>query len=173
MERMLYLQISEARMEEMRNEIVEILRESGAKCGLLIDSSGYLLIRKGFSLIQEIESLCALIAASRASTREIARILDQEEISVIYHQGSGDHIHSTDVGKHAILTLIFDDRADLATIRKVVTQRIGVIDELLNNSLLDTQTRTKGIQNLRDNADKTLDALFQGEEGDGSMADTG
>ena len=101
-------------MAKIRDVIVDVLRESGAKCGLLIEPNGRLLVRKGFTLIREIENLAVLIAASRATTQAIGKILGQEEISVIFHQGSGDHIHSADVGDQAILTLIFDDRADLS-----------------------------------------------------------
>lgn len=171
MEPLLYLQISESRMEEIRRIVVEILRDSGAKCGILIDASGHLLIRKGFTLIREIENLCALIAASRASTRAIARILGQDEISVIFHQGSGDHIHSTDVGSRAILTLIFDDRADLAQIQKVASERVRQIGPLLEpDENLENHDAT-AIENLKDEADKKMGALLAGDAENEGLVD--
>lgn len=160
MEKLLYLEVSEERMEAIRRIIVEILRDSGAKCGLLIDFSGHLLIRKGFTLIREIENLCVLIAAQRATTREIAQILGQEEISVIYHQGSGDHIHTSDVGKSAIFTLLYDDRTDLARVQEVTSGRTPEIARLLAESEPDQRSDTSRIQNLRSQADKSLDELL-------------
>lgn len=159
-ERLLYLQISESVMERLREQIVEILRESGAKCGILTDRSGHILIRKGFTLIREIENLCALIAASRATTREIARILGQDKISVIFHQGAGDQIHSIDVGDHAILALLCDDRAELARLQSVVSQKVPVIAELLASALAEAATTVTKIENLTAEADKAFDMLF-------------
>lgn len=161
MDRVLYLQVSEAKIEQIRQIIVEVLRESGAKCGLLIDSTGHLLVRKGFTLIREIENLCVLIAANRETTREIGRILGQEDISVIFHQGSGDHIHSSDVGEQAILTLLFDDRADLAQIHKVISRHAGKIASLLDADEEEGENHSEeGIQKLKEEADKKLGAIF-------------
>ncbi len=131
MENLLYFQIGEKRLEEIRQVIVEILRDGGAKCGLLMDVNGNLMVRKGFTLIREIESLCVLIAATRRTTREMARILGQDDISIIFHQGTGDHVHSTDVGKNAVLTLLFDDRADIAALQRVVRERLPDLERLL------------------------------------------
>ncbi len=171
MEPILYLQISEARMEEIRRLIVDILRDSGAKCGILIDTSGHPLVRKGFTLIREIDNLCALIAASRATTRAIARILGQDEISVIFHQGAGDHLHSTDVGERAILTLIFDDRADLAQIQAVASERVRLLIPMLEPEAGGEDKAAAGLENLQDRADKRLDALFHQVHAAGESAD--
>ena len=136
------------------------MRESGAKCGILLDASGSLLVRKGFTLIREIENLCALIAASRATTQAIAQILGQNEISVIFHQGMGDHIHTTDVGEKAMLTLIFDDRADLDEIHKVASKRVAELIPLLETTTESGAAHPLKIENLRSEADKKLGSLF-------------
>jgi predicted regulator of Ras-like GTPase activity (Roadblock/LC7/MglB family) len=169
MDRLLYLEVSEERMEAIRKIVIEVLRDSGAKCGLLIDVTGHLLIRKGFTLIREIENLCVLIAAQRATTREIARVLGQEEISVIYHQGSGDHIHTTDVGSMAIFTLLFDERADLLELQRVVNRRIPDIVALLGEAGHPPGAEPSKIQDLRSQADKSLNEMF-GRSGAGGSA---
>lgn len=163
MKELLYLKLGEARMDKIRAVIVEILRESGAKCGLLIDVGGYPLVRKGFTLIREIEALCTLIVASRATTREIARILGQDEISVVYHQGAGDHIHSIDIGDLAILTILFDDRADLDRIREVTRRRAAELSALLVGAG-DSAEPSPRIENLKSFADKALDELLNDAE---------
>jgi hypothetical protein len=171
-EKLLYLEVSEERMEAIRKIIVEILRDSRAKCGLLIDPSGHLLIRKGFTLIREIENLCVLIAAQRATTREIAHILGQDEISVIYHQGSGDHLHTSDVGKIAIFTLLYDDRADLANVQEITARRLPEIARILTESEPAQRSDISRIQNLRSQADKSLDQLL-GASPSASRSDRG
>lgn len=159
-DRLLYLEVSEERMESIRKIIVEVLRDCEAKCGLLIDLSGHLLIRKGFTLIREIENLCVLIAAQRATTREIAHILGQNDISVFYHQGSGDHLHTSDVGNQAIFALLFDDRAELDQIQRVTSTRVPEIAALLAEGRDRPDGVNSSIQNLQAEADKSLDQLF-------------
>lgn len=156
--------ISPKSLNKIREIIVEILKQSGAKCGLLIDSAGQLLVRTGFSVIQEIEDLCVLIAASRATSRAIGAILGQEHITVIFHQGSGDHLHSTDVEDRAILTLIFDDRADLSRLQSVAQAEAGRIATLLaedHDDPEDARERARGLEDVGRRADKRLETVFE------------
>lgn len=166
MDSMLYLQVSESRVEEIRKIIVEILRESGAKCGLLLDSGGHMIVRKGFTLLRDIENLCVLIAANRAATRAIAQLLGQPDLSVIYHQGQGDHIHSSDVGEDAILALLFDDRANLDEIHKVTSQHAPAIAALLQAEE-ENEEKIEPIQNIKGEADKKLQELFDSNAPEG------
>lgn len=156
--------ISPKSLNQIREIIVEILKESGAKCGLLIDSSGQLLIRTGFSVIQEIDNLCVLIAASRATSRAIGAILGQEHITVIFHQGSGDHLHSTDIEDRAILTLIFDDRAELSRLQNAAQAKAGHIAALLEEDRDepgDAEERARGLEDVGRMADKRLETVFE------------
>jgi hypothetical protein len=60
----------------------------------------------------------------------------------------------------AILTLIFDDRADLTRIREVTLKWVPQLRRLLEDCDLDPETVRGSIQKLRADADKRLESVF-------------
>src|ERR1044072_8200365 len=84
--------------EEM-TKIDAVLKElanlSGAKCALLIDKDGHMVAKTGIVRDFDIDTIAALVAGSFAATREMARILGEEEFSVVFHQGQRDNIQLT------------------------------------------------------------------------------
>jgi len=94
----------------------EFLKLSNAKCIFLIDKEGHMISNRG--LVQQInaETLSALVAGSFAATKEMARLLGESEFSVMFHQGSRDHIHIAIIGDRAISATIFDEKTTVGMI---------------------------------------------------------
>lgn len=103
-----------ARIEE---ELSGLLRESDGKCVLLVDRDGHMIASKGFTRSIDIAALSALTAGSVASTREIARLVGEQEFTVLFHEGKKDNIHMSLVDERAIMVVIFDDRTTIGMVR--------------------------------------------------------
>jgi predicted regulator of Ras-like GTPase activity (Roadblock/LC7/MglB family) len=106
------------------------LKGSEAKCALLVDKDGHLITKQGFTHSLDTTALSALLAGSFASTKEIARLVGENEFSVLFHQGKKDHIHMSLIGERAILAIIFDDRTTIGMVRlysKEVAQELTKI----------------------------------------------
>lgn len=103
------------------------LRESEAKCAILVDRDGQMLARQGFTQDLDTVSLAALTAGAIASTQEIARLLGEPEFAVLFHQGVHDHIHFSLVGSRAIMMTVFDDRTTIGLIRLVAANTVGLL----------------------------------------------
>lgn len=65
----------------------------------------------------DIQAVSALVAGSYAATREMARLLGEEEFSVLFHQGKKDNIQLTLVGDRTILATVFDERTTIGMVR--------------------------------------------------------
>jgi len=52
-----------------------------------------------------------------AATREMAKLLGEEEFSALFHQGKSDNIQLSLVGDRALLTAIFDDQTTVGMVR--------------------------------------------------------
>lgn len=102
------------RLDEL---IEEFLRASKAKCAFLVDRDGHLVTRKGFTQSIEPSTISALVAGSFAATREMARLLGEEQFSLMFHQGERDNIQLSIVGNRAILAVIFDERTNVGLVR--------------------------------------------------------
>ena len=95
----------------------ELLKESNAKTAILVDQAGFLFAQQGFAQDVDIESLAVLAAGSFASTRELARLIGEEEFSVLFHQGRRDNIHLSVIGEDNILVIIFESTTTIGMVR--------------------------------------------------------
>jgi predicted regulator of Ras-like GTPase activity (Roadblock/LC7/MglB family) len=104
-----------------------LVSSSFAQSVILIDRSGQLISHSGNVPDVDLLSLSALTAANFGATAEIARILGEEEFTLLFHKGRSENIYFSALGEHAIMIALFDDRTSLGLIR---LQMSKVFDEL-------------------------------------------
>jgi hypothetical protein len=68
------------------------------------------------------DTISALVAGSFAATKEMARVLGEDEFSVLFHQGKTDNIQLSLVGDRTLLTVIFDDSTTIGMVRLYSTE---------------------------------------------------
>ncbi len=93
------------------------LKQSAARCALLVDRDGHMVTSRGASQRVDVDTISALVAGSFAATREMARLLGEEEFTALYHQGKSDNIQLSLVGDRALLTAIFDETTTVGMVR--------------------------------------------------------
>jgi predicted regulator of Ras-like GTPase activity (Roadblock/LC7/MglB family) len=104
-------------VERINSTLDVFLRETEAKCVLVIDKGGHLITVRGVTDSMNTASLSALAAGAFASTREIARLIGEPEFSVLFHQGRREHIHVSLIDNDTLLMAIFDDHTTIGIIR--------------------------------------------------------
>ena len=107
----------EAEINEINEILEEFIDRTQAKSVLVIDKEGHLVTRKGFTQTIDTTSISALVAGSFASTREVAKMLGEEEFSMIFHQGKKESIHVSLINERCMSVIIFDDRTTVGMIR--------------------------------------------------------
>ena len=93
------------------------LKQSAAKCAMLVDKDGHMVTCRGQSKKIDLDTISALVAGSFAATREMAKLLGEEEFSALFHQGKSDNIQLSLVGDRALLTSIFDESTTVGMVR--------------------------------------------------------
>jgi predicted regulator of Ras-like GTPase activity (Roadblock/LC7/MglB family) len=114
-------------MKKINYFLNKIVSSSMAHSVLLIDRSGQLIAHHGNTPEFDILSLSALTAANFGATAEIARILGEEEFTLLFHKGRNENVYFSAVGEHVIMVALFDDRTSLGLIRLQINK---IIDEL-------------------------------------------
>ena len=104
-------------IDQIDELLSDFLRLSGAKCALLIDKDGHLVTKRGELCTIDIDTISALVAGSFAATKEMARLLGEEEFTAMFHQGERDNIQLSLVGDRTLLTILFDDRTTVGMVR--------------------------------------------------------
>jgi len=110
----------------------KVVSSSLAHSVLLIDRSGQLITQYGNTMDIDILSLSALTAANFGATAEIAKILGEEEFTLLFHKGKCENVYFTAIGDHVIMVTLFDDKTSLGLIRL----RINQIAEDLSQTLV-------------------------------------
>ena len=104
-------------VERINRVLEEFLKLSGAKQNLLIDKEGHAVTQVGASATFNVDTISALVAASFAATREMARLLGEDEFTILSHQGRRDHIQLTLIADRCILATMFDDKTTVGMVR--------------------------------------------------------
>jgi hypothetical protein len=115
--------------------------------------------------------LGALLAATYASTREMARILKEDNFRTMLQEGMREKIITEAVKDQWLLVVIFDQQAHLGLI-KVLTKRTtsmlsNILDVALDRSLPDLGIVNRSmLRATRDTIDLVFKAEFIDDDGD-------
>ncbi len=116
-EQILSLVISLEDQEEIERYLGQFLAESKAKAALLIDKSGTVIGGRGTASQFDFVTISALAAGAFSATQELAKLLGEEEFSLIFHQGKRNHLHISHIERQVLLLVIFDDSTTLGMVR--------------------------------------------------------
>lgn len=147
-------------VEKIDKLLSEFLRLSGAKCALLIDKEGHLVTKRGEVRTIDIDTISALVAGSFAATKEMARLLGEEEFTAMFHQGERDNIQLSLVGDRTLLTILFDERTTVGMVRLYASETAKKLADIYKDAI-NRKGDDPGLGEAYGNdAKKTLDKLF-------------
>jgi predicted regulator of Ras-like GTPase activity (Roadblock/LC7/MglB family) len=104
-------------IERINRVLEEFQKLAGTRSNVLIDKDGHLITKIGSTESYDLPTVSALVAGSFAATREMARLLGEQEFSVLFHQGKRDNIQLTLIGNRTILATIFDNQTTIGMVR--------------------------------------------------------
>jgi len=149
-------------IEKIDKLLAEFIRLSGAKCALLIDKEGHLVTRRGEVRSIDMDTISALVAGSFAATKEMARLLGEEEFTALYHQGTRDNIQLSLVGDRTLLTILFDDRTTVGMVRLYAAETAKKMTEVYAIAASRDPSQAPELDAAYGNsAKKQLDNLFE------------
>ncbi len=119
--------ITKKDQEKINMCLNKMVSSSFAHCVLLVDRSGQLIAHQGNSPTIDILSLAVLTAANFGATAEIARLLGEEEFTLLFHKGKNENVYFSAIGDHAIMVTLFNDNTSLGLVRLRINK---IIEEL-------------------------------------------
>ncbi len=152
--------LTKTEITQIHRALLQMLKQSEAKCAMLVDADGKCLAKKGFTANIDTDALAALIAGSFSSTRAMANLVGETDFSVLFHQGERDHIHNILVDNNTILTIIFDDRTTIGMVRLYSKESAKVLKETLEQAKSKKLPADKRPAIEKDVEDQ-LDSLFK------------
>lgn len=84
---------------------------------MLITRQGTVIVEAGESSYLNTTALAALVAGMFSATREVARIVGENQFSILLQQGERRHIHISLVLDETMLIVIFEDQTSIGLVR--------------------------------------------------------
>jgi len=125
--------ITKKDIEKIDSCLNRVVSSSLAHSVLLIDRSGQLIAHHGNTPGIDMLSLSALTAANFGATAEIARMLGEEEFTILFHKGRSENVYFSAIGEDVIMVTLFDDRTSLGLIRLQINKIVGELSKILSS----------------------------------------
>ncbi len=156
------LVIDEETSSSINGVLRQLLKDSQASSGCVLDRAGQIIVWDGPAYEGQRIQLGALIAGTYASTREVARILQESSFRTLLQEGAREKIFTESIGDQWLVSVIFGRHTHLGLV-KVLCNR-ATVD--LGQILLRTVERSKSRPRLRDSslqrvANDTIDLIFR------------
>lgn len=147
-------------IEQINGVLNEFLKLSDSKCNILIDKEGHMVTKVGSTGEIDLQSVSALVAGSYAATREMARLLGEDEFSVLFHQGKKDSVQLTLVGDRTILATVFDERTTIGMVRLYATEASEKLAKIFGQITTRPPKDDEGLKDFSQSAKGALDFFF-------------
>jgi predicted regulator of Ras-like GTPase activity (Roadblock/LC7/MglB family) len=119
-------------LEGIEEILQDYLPEAGIHCVVLIDMAGNIIAEhESGETKHDISALAALSAANFGAVSAMAKIVGEEEFSLLFNKGEKENIHYSRVVDEFLLICVFDNEVSLGLLRLKVAKAIGKITEIL------------------------------------------
>lgn len=140
----------------------QLLKDSQATTALVLDRAGQIIVWDGPAYEGQRMQLGALIAGTYASTREVARILQENSFRTLLQEGAKEKIFTEAVGEQWLVSIIFGRHTHLGLVKVLCSRATVDLQQILHR----TVERNKARPRLKDAgldiiANDTIDLLFR------------
>lgn len=104
-------------IQECHRLLGDLLRGSGALFGIVMDRGGDCIASEGLTRGIDLTSIAALAAGAFASTMEMAKLIGGREFSLLFQQGTKEHLIVSLLGEGHLLLVAFDDRTTVGLVQ--------------------------------------------------------
>ena len=124
--------LGQTQLDSIEDVLQADIMDLGVTCVVLIDMSGNIIAHLDTGDIQhDINSLAALAAGNFGAVSAMAKIIGEEEFSLLFHKGTKENIHFSKVMDDFLLVTIFGKGVSLGFLRMKVAEAIGKIEKTL------------------------------------------
>lgn len=139
-----------------------IVEKSAALTGLLVSKEGVCVASAGNTGNLNTTALAALVAGMFSATREVARMVGEQQFSILLQQGETRNIHISLVNDQVMMVVVFEDFQHIGRVRHVARQGSGEIAQALTAAAADRHAEISAAD-FREFASSLIDRIFDNE----------
>lgn len=123
--------LGEDQLQAIEDVLTNDLVESGVHSVMLIDMAGNIIAKAdNGECDHDVYSLAALASANFAAVDTMAKIVGEDEFSLLFHKGEKESIHFSKVQSEFLLISIFGKNVSLGLLRLKVAEAIEKIKQV-------------------------------------------
>lgn len=120
--------VSQEQLEQMDHIITTKLVDLGVDCVVIIDMAGNIITAKDSGVSKyDVYSFAALAAGNFATVDAMAKLVGEQEFSLLFHKGQDSNIHFSKIDDELLLISMFGKEISLGFLRLNV---IDVIEQI-------------------------------------------
>ena len=142
-----------------------LIRDSHASSGMVLDRAGQIIVWQGDVYRDDMMMLGALIAGTYASTREMARILREDNFRMLLQEGAKEKIFTEAVGNHWLISVIFDRHTHLGLVKVLCGRATNDLIAILARAVESNKDRPRTFDaGLARVTKDTIDLIFRDDK---------
>ncbi len=148
----------------LQTQLDHLLDRSSGRAAVLMDSAGRLLTLTGDTPQFDVTTFISLMAADFCATRELARMLGEDQFHSVVHQGETISLYMTQVSQATLLALVFDRDTTLGLVRYCVRRALPGLSASIRAGLGESvaEEHPLGVT-FRTEALDRIDRLFESQ----------
>ncbi len=148
----------------LRQTLDRLLEDSGAMTALLITKEGTAIAAAGDTRSLDTTAMAALIAGMFSATREVARMVGEEQFSILLQQGENRHIHISLVADSTMLVIVFEEYQRIGRVRHEAKKAgEGLARQLAARGGPEEAKKEISVPHFREYALNLIDSIFVGK----------
>jgi predicted regulator of Ras-like GTPase activity (Roadblock/LC7/MglB family) len=136
----------EEEFKKIDEELQRLRKQANAAVVFLVDKNGQLIASSGDTQNIDTTSLASLTAGNIAATGGIAKLLGEQEFTILFHEGEKDNIHISLVGMRVILVVIFDKRSSIGLVRLRVKKSTETLEKIFEDIATKADKDRAGVE---------------------------
>jgi len=106
----------------------EDLVDSGVIIALVVDMAGHIVANcRGENCNHDVYSLAALAAGNFGAVNAMAKIVGEDEFSLLFHKGQDENLHFSKINEELLLITTFGNEVSLGFLRLKIAEAIEKI----------------------------------------------
>jgi predicted regulator of Ras-like GTPase activity (Roadblock/LC7/MglB family) len=126
--------LGQNQLDRIEDILKDELIDNGVRCVFLIDMAGNIITNLDNGEKQhDIYSLAALAAGNFGAVSAMAKIIGENDFSLLFHKGKKENIHFTKIASEFLLVTIFGNDISLGFLRMKVGESVDQLKDILDS----------------------------------------
>lgn len=145
---------------KLKDMLARMVAGSGSLIALLVTREGTVVAEAGDTACMNTTAAAALVAGMYSATREVARMVGEQQFSILLQQGENRHVHISLVTDDSMLVVVFEDYQRIGRVRHEARKTSLQAAEVLLATRGSTADRELNAAEFKQYALNLVDRIF-------------